>query len=137
MAGDYLHWQFQFARKNTDLSVVAATTTQASFVAARSANHQIWVQKITVSLTTYSAKTWTFQDTAATPVVFAVISIPAAITALPSESGTITFDFGPTGTPLTAGKDLSLVISGAGAAGIVHVEGYEKLVGPVAVATTN
>src|SRR3990167_2822234 len=100
MAGDYLHWQFQKTRKNTDLTVLAATD-DTTLITVKSANHRIYVQKIAISITTYSAKTWTFKDSASTPVEIAHISIPAAAVALKSESGTIEFDFGPTGTPLT------------------------------------
>jgi len=137
MAGDYLHWQFQHTRKNADLTILAATDDQTAFIAPKSANHTVYIQKISISITTYSAKTWTFKDTADTPVEIAYLSIPTAVTALPSESGTIVFDFGPTGTPLTKGKGLTLDVSAAGAAGRVHVEAYEKLEGSVAEASTN
>lgn len=135
-AGDYLHWQFQFTRRNTDVNVLAATD-DTTLITARSADHQIYIQKIAISVTTYSAKTWLFKDSASTPVEIAFISIPAAAVALKSESGTIDFDFGPTGTPLTKGKNFVLDVSAAGAAGTIHIEAYEKLVGPVAVASTN
>lgn len=121
-----LHWQFQHSRKIRDLFILAATDDQTDVLAVKSANHRLYVQKISISITTYSAKTWTFQDDASTPVPIAHISIPAAAAALPSESGTIVFDFGPTGLPLTLGKNLDLDVSAAGAAGVIHIEAYEK-----------
>ena len=127
-AGDYLHWQFQHTRKNYDQSVVAAdTSTQtANIINPKSAKHRIYIQKITVSITTYAAVTWTFQDGAGTPVPIAHMSIPAAASALPSETQFV-FDYGPTGTPLTIGEELDVILSAAGAAGRIHIEAYEKL----------
>ena len=132
---DYLHLQFQHTRKTTDLTVLAATD-DTTLITVKSANHQLYIQKITISITTYSAKTWLFKDSAGTPVELALISIPAAAVALKSESGTIEFDFGPTGTPLTLGKNLLLDVSAAGAAGRIHVEAYEKLGAAVAAFNT-
>lgn len=139
MAGDYLHWQFQHPRRSTDATILATTdyTTAGNLITARSADHTIYVQKISISITTYAAKTWTFQDSAGTPVPIGFISIPTSATALPSESGTIVFDFGPTGYALTKGKNLQLLMSAAGVAGVVHIEAYEKLTGAVAAASTN
>lgn len=126
--GDYLHWQFQYTRKNYDQSVVAAdtSTNTANIIVPKSAKHRIYIQKITVSITTYAAVTWTFQDGAGTPVPIAFMSIPAAAPALPSETQYV-FDYGPTGTPLTIGEELDVILSAAGAAGRIHIEAYEKL----------
>lgn len=126
MAGDYRFYQRQYTDKSTDL-VVAAATDDTTILTAKSANHRIYVQKIAINISTYSAKTWQFEDSAGTPVPVANLSIPAAAVALPSESGTIVFDFGPKGLALTLGKNLLLNVSAAGAAGQIHVEAYEKL----------
>ena len=131
MAGDYLQHQFNHTRKVTDFFVLAATD-DSTLITAKSANHRLYIQKLVISITTYSAKTWTFEDSAATPVPIAHISIAAAAEAHVSESGTIEFDFGPTGIALTLGKNLLLNVSAAGAAGAIHVEAYEKLEGAVA-----
>ena len=135
--GDYEHYRQTYTDKSTSLSMLAATDDQTSFLAAKSANHTVYVQRILTNVTTYSAKTWTFQDTAATPVIVGFFSIPAAAVALASESNTIVLDYGPAGFPLTKGKDLTLNVSGAGVAAIVRVEAYERLTGPVAMASTN
>ena len=139
MPGDYFHIQAQNVREITDRFVLAATdySTPNALITAKSANHRVYVQKLTISITTYSAKTWTFQDSAGTPVPIAHISMPAAAVVLPSESGTITFDFGPTGVALTLGKNFNMTMSAAGLAGVVHVEGYQKLEGAVAMGSTN
>ena len=125
-AGDYRHFTNTYSDKTTDLNVLAATD-DTTLITAKSASHQIWVQKISVNISTYSAKTWQFEDSASTPVPVANLSIPAAAVALNSESSTIVYDFGPKGFPLTVGKNLVLNVSAAGAAGQVHVEAYEKL----------
>jgi len=138
-AGDYLHWQLQHKRRITDSFVLTSTdyTTPAALITVRSADHRLYIQKISIGITTYAAKTWTFQDSAGTAVPIGHISIPAAAVALPSEGGTIVFDFGPTGIALTLGKNLNMTMSATGAAGAIHIEAYEKLEGAVAPATTN
>jgi hypothetical protein len=136
MAGDYLQHQYNHTRKVTDF-FVAAATDDSTLISVKSANHRLYIQKITVGITTYSAKTWTFTDSAGTPVPIWHISIPAAAVALPSESNGMVIDFGPTGLALTLGKNLLLDVSAAGAAGAIHIEAYEKLEGAVAAATTN
>jgi hypothetical protein len=137
MAGDYTDFQKLYTSKTTDLTVLAATTTQADFILPKSANHALYIQKIVVSINVYAAQTMTFTDSAGTPVLLALISVPAAAVALRSESGDITYDFGPTGTKLTTGEGLTLTLSAAGIGARVHVEAYERLVGPVAQASTN
>lgn len=139
MAGDYLHWQFQHTRKIVDRNIAAADTSteHADIITPKSANHRIYVQRIVFAPTTYSAKTFTFQDDAGTPVPIAHMSIPAAAPTTGGDTCMFVIDFGPTGTPLTLGKNLDISISGAGAAGRLHIEAYEKLEGAVAAATTN
>jgi hypothetical protein len=124
MARDYAFYQRQYTSKNATATILAATD-DTTLVTAKSANHTIYVQKI--HITTYSAKTWNFEDSNGTPKDIAHVSIPAAAVALPSESNAIVHDFGPEGIALTEGKNLVLDVSAAGAAGIVTVEAYEKL----------
>ena len=132
-AADYRSF---YKNRSTTLQVLAATDDQAEFIAPKSANHQIFVQKITVGITTYSAKTWTFEDGAGTPVPIWHISIPAAAGTTAGDA-TYEIDFGAEGVGLTIGEGLSLNVSAAGAAGMIKVEAYEKLANVVAVASTN
>lgn len=122
--------------KSTTLNVLAATDDQASFIAPKSTDHTLYIQKIVVSITTYSAKTWLFQDSNGTPLPGAFISIPAAAPTTAGDAA-YTIDFGDEGIALTSGKGLSLDVSAAGAAGIVRVEAYQKLNNGVAAASTN
>ena len=121
-AGDYLHHQFQNTRKIVDRTVLAAhtSTDHADVITPRDANHTIYIQKITVSITTHAAQTISFQDGAGTPVVIAAHTDAAA------GLSVIEWDFGPTGTPLTAGEELDIILSAAGIAARVHIEAYER-----------
>lgn len=137
--GDYGHYQRFHTSRNADVDLLAANAGPVNLVVARSAGHQTFIQKISVSINTYAAATMTFQDTAGTPVKFGLESIPAAAEAHVSESGSFVIDFGPQGKPITIGKDLQLVLSGAGIGASIHVEAYEKIgtTTGLAIATTN
>lgn len=136
MAGDYNWFKKTYTNKSKDSMVLAATdyTTATAIISAKSASHQLVIQKITVNPTTYAAKTWTFQDSAGTPVPVALLSIPVAAPTTGAD-GEFWFDFGPEGLALTTGKNLNLIMSATGAAAAIHIEAYERLVGPVAIAT--
>ncbi len=136
MAKTAADYRAQFKDKSTQLQILAATDDQASFIAPKSADHQLFIQSITVGITTYSAKTWLFQDSAGTPVPIWFISIPAAAGTTGADA-TYKIDFGARGVALTVGKGLSLDVSAAGAAGMITVEAYEKLGNVVATASTN
>ena len=137
MAGDYSFYQRTFGRVSSEYDLAAATGGPVTdLLTSKSANHQIFVQRIVVCPFTYSNKTLTFQDDAGTPVILAFQTIPASG---PSTSGLQHFehDFGPLGCSITKGTNLDLVLSGAGVAGKITIEGYQKLIGPVAAASTN
>ena len=137
MAGDYLHWQFQFARKNLDRQIVAADDTTAlnNLIVPKSANHALFIQKITFHETTESnGKNLTFQDDSSTAILLGKYF---SITAAAGITKSFVADYGPTGYQLGTGKNFDVVVSAAGIAGALHIEAYEKLIGPVAVASTN
>lgn len=125
MAGDYEKYRRHYERIDADLVVAAGDAGPSTLKAVRNANYTIFVQKIKVSVTTFSAKTWTFKDSAGTPVPGAVISTTAPEATVPGIQD-YEFDFGAAGYPLTQGKDLAVAYSAAGAAGIVHVEAYQR-----------
>jgi hypothetical protein len=131
-AGDYLHWQLQFTRKIADVDILTGTASYADVLTPKSADHQIYIQKITLSLTTHAADVYTFDDDGAGPAI-AVHTDAAAGSGVLSV---VVWDFGPTGRPLTKGANLDVSHSSTGVA-VAHIEGYERLVGPVAVASTN
>jgi hypothetical protein len=138
MAGDYKHFQRFYRDRSTTSIALAATdySTATSIITPKNTSSTLYIQKIVVTITTYSAKTWTFQDSTGTPVPIAVASIPAAAPTTGGDASFV-FDWGPDGIPLTEGKNLDFKMSAAGAAGVVHVEAYEKLTAVVAAASTN
>jgi hypothetical protein len=105
---------------------VGTATTTTTLVTARNANYTIWIQKLHIEVTTSAVQTWTFADSAGTPVNI----VPAVST---SSIAHFDFDFGPEGVPLTLGKNFVLTISAAGAAGWVSWEGYSVLANGTAV----
>lgn len=125
-AGDYVRYRKLYQDISGQLKVVAATD-DTTLVSAKSAGHTLFIQRIEVNITTYSAKTWLFTDSAGTPVPLGFFSIPAAAVALPSESNSIILDFGPEGVQLTEGKNFLLDVSAAGAAGMLKWQGYQRL----------
>jgi len=127
MAGDYLFYKRQYSDKTIDRTVVAADTSaeHADVITPKSANHRIYIQKITVAFHTHADQTITFQDGAGTPVKVAVITDEATV--VPTVPSTVQYDFGPKGFPLTLGEELDIVFSAAGIAAAIHIEAYEKL----------
>lgn len=101
-----------------NLHTTAATTT-STLASNPDLLQQIFLQKLHIEITTGAAQTWTFRDTAGTPVEL----VPAISVAAISH---FDFDFGPFGVPLTLGTDLQLLISAAGAVGWVSWEAYKK-----------
>lgn len=131
MPGDYNKYRTLHTERVANASVLAADSTTIELIdVTKSANHQLYIQRIVFSVTTDAAQSLTWQDEAGTPVLIAKSKASPGL-------GNLVWDFGPVGVPCTLGKGLDMVISGAGLAGMVHVEAYERLIGPVALASTN
>jgi hypothetical protein len=121
-SADYGYYRAQYSNKNTTFAVAAAdSATKENVVAAKSAGHTLYIQRILLSVFTDAAQSLTFQDDANTPVVI------GKSLASPGLGTEIVLDFGPEGYALTEGKNLDIVISGAGVACKGHIEAYEKL----------
>lgn len=105
---------------STSYVILAATdySTAAAKIAAK-AGQTIFVQKIAVMVTTDAAQSQTFQDSAGTPIVAAVVKASPGI-------GPVIFDFGPNGFQLTEGKSLDHKMSAAGLAASVTITAYRK-----------
>lgn len=122
VTSDYGFYRANYSDKLTHVVVAAAdSATKENVIAAKSAGHTIYVQRILLSVYTDAAQSLTFQDDAGTPIVIA--KSPAS----PGLGVEVVADFGPKGYPLTVGKNLDVVISGAGLACIVTIEAYERL----------
>jgi hypothetical protein len=117
-AGDYTHYKDLYSDKTVDIDLAATDAGKDNVIVVKSANHQIWVQKISYSVITAAAQPVTFQDDASTPVKITVV--PA------SQATSVVIDFGPKGVPLTIGKNLD-ISNTAGPAAKIHIEAYEKL----------
>ena len=141
MPGDYFHLQSQYTRKvGYDYITATEQTTRlpTGWTAVKSAQHQQFVQRIFLSITTHAnAKVaLTVQSSNGTPVV---IASRTDLTAAAGVPDVIVWDFGPQGIPVALGESVRVLWStgGSGPVGCMTIEGYEKLVGPVAIASTN
>ena len=136
--GDYVQLQRENSRFAVDANITATEQTATAAVTVKSADHQIYVQRITLSITTHvNAKVaLTVQSSNGTPVV---IASRTDLTAAAGVPDVIVWDFGPIGTPVAKGESLNWLWStgGTGPTGRAHIEGYQKLIGPVAQASTN
>lgn len=123
MADAYLRNRQIYPDMSATLSVAAADTGTKTLVSmANFPNDTLFVQKLHIQVNTGSAgKTWDIRDSNGTPVeVAGAVPVDTA----PSH---LDLDFGPDGFAITQAKDLTVVLSAAGAAGFVRVEAYRKL----------
>lgn len=128
MSDPYRRYTSFYQDVSGSFRVLAADGGPDTLVTVRNANYTLNLQKVHIEVTTTGAFTWTFQDSAGTPVPL----VPSISTAAIAH---FDFDFGPKGIPLTLGKNLVLSISGAGAVGWVAWEGYSQLANATAVAS--
>lgn len=99
--------------------IAAADTSITDLIAVKNASYSIFVQKVTMTVSTDAAQSATLRDDASTPIVIA--ELPAS----PGE-GRFEWDFGPVGVQLTEGKNLDLALSGAGLVMAVTINAYQK-----------
>jgi hypothetical protein len=128
MQGDYTQYRRWYTDKSLDRQIVAADDTTAlnNIIAPKSANHQLFIQKLVFYETTESnGKSLTFQDDSSTQIVLGKYSSVTAAAGIPKS---LVLDFGPKGYALGAGKNLDVVVSAAGIAGALHIEAYERIV---------
>lgn len=133
MNGDYRGYQNLYGRLNANVDILTGTASYADVLAAKSANHTVYVQKITLSILTHVADTYTFDDDGAGPAIAVHLDVTPQAAGVPAV---VVFDFGPEGVALTKGANLDVSHSSTGTAK-VHIEGYQRLTGAVAPATTN
>lgn len=101
------------------------SSTAKHLIPTPAATDTVYVQKISVSVTTDAAQTQTFQDTAGTPIKVAAIKASPGV-------GPIVFDFGTEGFALTTGKGLDYKNGAAGVACAITVQAYSKVApGPI------
>lgn len=130
--------QSQYGKLTANAAITGTEQLTTAALTARNSSYQIYVQKITLSITTHvNAKVaLTVQSSNGTPVV---IASRTDVTAAAGVPDTIVWDFGPEGIPIVKGENVNWLWStgGTGPTGSAHIEGYQRLVGPVAQAATN
>lgn len=121
-AGDYAFYQKLYSNKSVDGALAAAGTLTVS---AKTANHQLFIQKVQVAIVTHAnAKKITLADSNGTPITIGVLNDLTAAAGVPDV---VVFDFGPKGRALTVGKNFTVVSDTAGPVADIHIEAYEKL----------
>lgn len=114
-------YRTQWSDKTAHGVVAAAdSATVENIVAVKSVGHIIYVQRILFNVTTDFAASLTFQDDNSSPKVVGKSK------SSPGLGLAVVADYGAEGIPLTQGKNLDIVISGAGLAGGYTIEAYEK-----------
>ena len=111
----------EYKNRSLSYAILAATdySTANSKITPKSALYSIFVQKITLAVTTDNAATQTFQSSNGTPVEFAKSKVSPGL-------GPIVWDFGTEGYQIAAGESLQHKMSAAGMAGSVTIQAYEK-----------
>lgn len=120
---DRIHYNLtQFQNLSGGIALLATddySSTPYHFAVGQ-AKWTIFIQRITLGITTDNAATLSFQDTAGTPVV-------AAKSRASPGLGPISWDFGQEGFPLTEGKGLDIKNSAAGLACSITIQAYRRL----------
>ena len=109
---------------HADVNILVGTQNYGNVLVPESAAWQLFITKITLSITTHFAGTITFDDDGAGPPIAAHTDAAAGAGIL----SVVHWDFTDKGRPLTQGANLDISQSGAGLVGIVHIEGYQILV---------
>lgn len=111
--------QFQDISITLDLLAAAVPTTVGAAIVALKAKYTIFIQRITVHVKVSAAQALTFQDSAGTPKVIAILPASAAAGDLHVLLDHIE------GVPLTEGKQLDIT-GAAGVAAIITIQGFRK-----------
>lgn len=124
-----------YSKWTADATITATEQAATAAKTVKSAKHQIFVTKITLSITTHvNAKVaLTVQSSNATPVV---IFSRTDLTAAAGVPDVIVVEFGDEGIPIAVGESVNWLWStgGTGPTGRAHMEGYEKFSGPLTLA---
>jgi hypothetical protein len=120
-----------FHRDISGALTATASTGDTTLVTVRNAYHTIYIQRVIAYITTDAAQSWSFEDSADTPIAI------CKVTTSPGVDTRWDFDFGPSGAPLTEAKNFVLNVSAAGIAGHIEWYGYSKQTSTMAVGSTN
>lgn len=105
--------------------VATASTDDSALVTCRGTAWTVFLQHLTIAVTTQANTFWSFEGTGGTPILFVTATNPAV--------GTVyDIDFGAEGVPLDAGDSFLLDVAATGIAGSIAWEGYQKQTGVIA-----
>lgn len=110
----------------TDVSgqtTIATTDTGTVTLATGKTGWTIYVQRLSVTITTTAAETLTFKDSNGTPKPI------VATDTNPGANTQYVWDFGPEGVSLTQAKNFVVAISGAGLAAHIEFSAYLRQTG--------
>lgn len=99
---------------------IATTDGDTTLVTVSKSTRTIFIQELWVEVTVDGARTWSFEDSNATPRKIA--SMPAS----PGLGRQNLIPWSPQGVALTEGKNFVLNVSAADIEGTIHWEGYER-----------
>lgn len=102
-----------------DVEILTGTASYADVVPART-GLSIFVTKITLSITTHVADTYTVDDDGSGAVIATHLDVTPQAAGVPSV---IHWNFGDDGTPVTGNVDVSHSSTGVAR---LHIEGYYK-----------
>lgn len=123
----YDFYRTLYQDKSVRYQLAGATTGTIELFEAKNSRWQVYIQRIMLAVTTDAAQSLTFQDDTGAVIIG---KSPAS----PGLGIEIVGDYGPEGVALTAGDGLDMVISGAGLAGQVVVEAYQRPVSGITAA---
>lgn len=113
---------------NVNVGLPSTEVALTTAVTVKDVNHTIFVQRITLSVTTHvDGKTFDVQDTASSPKLIARHLDDAEGDAT-GETDFYEWDFGSQGIALTEGKSLQYLVNtgGSGMVGQAQFQGYQK-----------
>jgi len=125
--GDYNSFHTIFGDKHVQYQLLASEAGPVSLLSVSRPGNTLAIQRIKVSVTTYSAKNLGFQDSSGMPI--GLLVVPGSVTGALGNQ-VLELDYGPHGVTLTLGASLSLILSGAGVAGIISIDAYERKILP-------
>lgn len=106
---------------HADVNILVGTQNYGDVLVPISSAWQLFVTKITLSITTHFAGTVTIDDDGAGPPIAAHTDAAAGAGVL----SVVHWDFGDKGRPITAGANVDVSQSAAGIVGVLHLEGYQ------------
>lgn len=124
MAGDYTKFQRHYQSLTTDFALTAITPNPSTLLTVRNSAYAIYIQKISMVVSTYVASIIQFVGVT-TGNVYGSFSVPATAPTTGSDDDFI-IDYGPTGLAMSTGENLKLTLSQAGPVAYIHIEAYQK-----------